>query len=110
MNTELKNLIGTIFDGEKFVQDIINKGYPQAVADAMLLLTDAEQDVANWSDILTEMKALAIPLNQQDLLSFVEQKLVSIPALGTAYAQGIIGAVVGFMTASYALEQAIAKT
>ena len=106
MNTELKVLISTMFDGEKFVQDTISKNYFALVSDGLALLSDAPGDIAGFSDLQNEIKGLSQPANEADLIAFVQQKFSSIEILSTPKAQTIIGAIVNMIASSIAVEQA----
>jgi len=106
MNTELKNLISTLFDGEKLVADLLKKNYAAVMMDGMALLSDGPGDVSGYSDLQNEIKGLSQPSNLQDLENFVVQKFASIEQLSGAKAQSIIAAVVNLINAAIAVEQA----
>lgn len=109
MNTELRALISLIFDSEKLIQDGISKNYFSLVTDAMALIGDVPYALMTWNDLLPELKALNTPANEQDLLSFIGQKLAAIPQLAGAQPKAIMEATVGIVNAAYAFEQAIVK-
>jgi hypothetical protein len=107
MNSALKALINIIFDAEKLTVDAIGKSYFNLLGDSMALVGDVPGAVANWSDLMNEIKELSQAANEQDLLQYVEQKLSSIPALSGAKPAAVMAAVVQLIQAGYALEQAI---
>jgi hypothetical protein len=106
MNTELKNLISTLFDGEKLVSDVLNKNYASVIMDGMALLGDAPGDISGYSDLQNEIKGLSNAANIADLISFIQQKFSSIEQLSSAKAQAVITAIVGLINAAIAVEQA----
>lgn len=105
MNTELKSLIATLFDGEKLVVDSLKKNYFSVITDGMSLLGDTPGDIAGYSDLANESKELSNAANMTDLVSFVQQKFASVEQLSNAKAQDIITGIVAVITACIALEQ-----
>lgn len=106
MNTELKALISTMFDGEKLVEDSIKKNYFGLITDGMALLGDAPGDIAGFGDLQAEIKGLANPANEADLVAFIQQKFASIEVLSAPKAQAVISAIVNMVAAAIAVEQA----
>jgi hypothetical protein len=106
MNTELKALIGTAFDGEKLVVDTLKKNYFSLISDAMAVMSDVPADIGGFSDLQNEIKELSNPANEADLVAFVQQKFASVQVLSSAKAQQVISATVNLISAAIAVEQA----
>lgn len=105
MNTELKNIIDSVFNAKSVVSDVIGKSYASLVIDAIKLCGDVPRDVSGASDLENEIKALEIPANLADIASYLSGKLA-----GTASASkvsAVITSLVSLITQAIALEQAI---
>lgn len=106
MNQELHALLNIAFDAEKLTVDGVHKNYAGLFGDAISLIGDMPGAISDWSDLLNELKGLNQAANEADLLSYIEQKLSTIPAFSGAKPQAVMTAMIGLINAAYAVEQA----
>lgn len=106
MNSELKNLISTAFDAEKFVRDAIKKNYFALISDALKIVSDIPGDIGGFGGLQDEINDLVKPENEADLVRFLKDKFSGVEELSSEKALKILGIIVSIVSKCIELEHA----
>lgn len=106
MNVELKALLALVFDGIALGEQALAKVslFTLLASAGQMLIGDLPPVIANWSDLMNEIKALSGSKQEQDLVAYIESRFAGV---GNDKAQKILAASLVAIQAGYALEQAI---